>query len=101
MGLRYLRRAGSGGSWVEGGRRSSVKGGVNETRERVRYSSREMAGAVKFVKERAAKRMRAMEALRFDFKADVDLGSSRRVVTGTSASSSLFGSSKEGKDRSG
>lgn len=72
-----------------------MKGGLIESKDRVRYSSREMAGAVKFVKERAAERIRAMEALKLDFSADVDLENPRSLVTRTSASSSLAGSSAE------
>lgn len=67
IGLRYRRRAGSGGSGRGKGRRSSVKGGDIGRRERVRYSSREMAEALKLETERAAERRRAE---RFDLNLD-------------------------------
>ena len=73
MGLRYRRSAGSGGSGEGEGRRSSVKGGDIESNERVRYSSREIAGAPKFEKERAADRSRAKDAVRFDLNPDFRL----------------------------
>ena len=94
IGFRYLRRAGSGGSWDGGGLRSSVNGGlIVDSSDLVRYSSREIAGAVKFVKERAAERIRAMDALRFDFNVEVDADKILRRVKGGSALSSLISSS--------
>ena len=76
VGFRYRRRAGSGGSFKGGGRRSSVNGGDIGSKERVRYSSREIAGAVKLERERAAVRSIAKDAVKLDlnpnFRPDED-----------------------------
>jgi len=87
IGLRYRRRAGPGGSGRGKGRRSSVKGGYIGRRERVRYSSRETAGALKLEKERAAERSRAE---RFDLNPDC-----RLVVDGESEAASPVSMAKE------
>jgi len=87
IGLRYRRRVGSGGSRRGKGRRSSVNGGYIGRTERVRYSSREMAGALKLEKERAAERSRAE---RFDLNPDC-----RLVVDGESEAASPVSMAKE------
>lgn len=67
VGLRYLRKAGSGTSSVRTGRRSSVYCGEMESMDRVRNSSLCM---VMLEKDRAADLSTLIEAVKFDFNED-------------------------------
>ena len=85
MGLRYLRRAGSGISSEGAGRRSSVNCGVIERMERVRNSSRWTAI---LEKDCAADLSTRIDAVRFDLNENLD-GETGMLMSGDTISTLL------------